>query len=223
MRSIYFIQRQILTVYSYKIYERFSGSKGSKYPCNTLPLPNGPVGRRAADVVTFGSLPRTSAECARASRSLGGSLRRGCSASATTGGLSSGSGGICGGVGGGVGAGGGGGGSGERSGRGVGVGVGAGGGAGGGAASGGTVRERAEGGRRGSFRDTPSSTPATATPTSYRRATANHRAAAVVGATGPPPRYEISEYTFEREQPDSPFSDEKDSEEKKKENRGYSA
>lgn len=98
----------------------------------------------------------------------------------------------------------------------MGVGVGAGGGAGGGAASGGTVRERAEGGRRGSFRDTPSSTPATATPTSYRRATANHRTAAVVGATGPPPRYEISEYTFEREQPDSPFSDEKDSEEKKK-------
>ncbi|XP_042237939.1 dipeptidase 1-like [Homarus americanus] len=78
---------------------------------------------------------------------------------------------------------------------------------------------------RGSFRDTAPSTPATATPTSYRRATPNQRAAAgaaaVVTTSGPPPRYQISEYTFEREQPDSPFSDEKDSEEKKKSWDGY--
>ncbi|XP_042218397.1 dipeptidase 1-like [Homarus americanus] len=58
---------------------------------------------------------------------------------------------------------------------------------------------------RGSFRDTTTST-------SYRRG----GAAAVVTTTGPPPRYQISEYTFEREQPDSPFSDEKDNEDKKK-------
>ena len=68
----------------------------------------------------------------------------------------------------------------------------------------------------GSLRETASSTPASATPVSCRRATANHRAATVVTTAGPPPRYHVSEYTFEREHPDSPFSDEKDSNEKKK-------
>ncbi|XP_053635003.2 uncharacterized protein [Cherax quadricarinatus] len=155
---------------------------------STLPLPNGPVSRRNADGGIFGTAPRVSSDEGRAGRSLGGSLKRVCSSAGKL-----------------------------RSGGGGGSAAGAEGGAAGDAA-------RASSGRdsRGSFRDTTTSstpvaaTPGTATPTGYRRTTGNQRTAAVVTTSEPPPRYQISEYTFEREQPDSPFSDEKDSEEKKK-------
>ncbi|XP_063882130.1 dipeptidase 1-like isoform X1 [Scylla paramamosain] len=55
-----------------------------------------------------------------------------------------------------------------------------------------------------------------ATPGSCRRATANHRGAAVVTTAGPPPRYHVSEYTFEQEHPDSPFTEQKESSRTKK-------
>lgn len=55
-----------------------------------------------------------------------------------------------------------------------------------------------------------------ATPGSCRRATANHRGAAVVTTAGPPPRYNVSEYTFEQEHPGSSFTEQKESSRTKK-------
>ncbi|XP_064088346.1 uncharacterized protein LOC135202816 [Macrobrachium nipponense] len=167
---------------------------------HTLPLPNGPANRRNTDGVVFAGAPRISTESSRGSRSLGGSLKRVCSRA----GSASGSATIIAAAGGGS--------SGDipcrRSGEGS-------------LGSGGSLTRDRDG--RGisssSFRETAVSTPAT--PASYRRATANHRAASVATGSGPPPRYQISEYTFERDQPDSPFSDEKDSSEEKK--KGFEA
>ena len=69
---------------------------------------------------------------------------------------------------------------------------------------------------RSSFgKDSAPGTPSTSTPVTYRKSstsgipTANHRSRAAA-------RYQVAEYNFEREQPDSPFSDDKDSDEKKK-------
>ncbi|XP_045116827.1 dipeptidase 1-like [Portunus trituberculatus] len=148
----------------------------SPHHASTLPLPNGSVSKRNTDGGLFGTTPRVSADRAKTSRSLGGSLRRVCSSGGTSAGLGDSHGGS------------------SKGGSGSLVGA---------AGS-------------GSLRETASSTPASATPVSCRRATANHRAATVVTTAGPPPRYHVSEYTFEREHPDSPFSDEKDSNEKKK-------
>ncbi|XP_045596120.1 uncharacterized protein [Procambarus clarkii] len=163
----------------------------SPHHTSTLPLPNGPVNRRNTDGGIFGTAPRVSSDGGRNGRSLSGSLKRVCSSAGKSRAAGGGAGGSI---------------------------PGAEGGAAVEAARAGLGRER-EG--RGSFREATSSTPATATPTNYRRATPNQRPAGVVTTSGPPPRYQISEYTFEREQPDSPFSDEKDSEEKKKSWEGY--
>ncbi|KAG0716299.1 Dipeptidase 1 [Chionoecetes opilio] len=140
----------------------------------TLPLPNGSVSKKTSDGGLFGTAPRVSADHAKTSRSLRGSLHRTCSSGGASGGVGDRH-GVCGSKGG----------------------------------SGSLVGS-------GSLRETSAQTPVSATPVSCRRATANHRAAAVVTTEGPPPRYHVSEYTFEREHPDSPYPEQKESSRTKK-------
>ncbi|KAK7084199.1 hypothetical protein SK128_010590, partial [Halocaridina rubra] len=164
---------------------------GQVYQTSTLPLPNGPVNRKNTDGVVFAGAPRISTQSTRGSRSLGGSLKRVCSRGGSFKATCD---------------------KGLRS-------------------SGGSLSKDRELRSSCSVRETSVSTPVT--PASYRRAAANHRSATaavavgavsapaagssggagVSGSVGATPRYQVSEYTFEREEPDSPFSDEKESSE----------